>query len=71
MRKRYVTTGEAAGDLGMSAAKLLRLMDEGQVTAARRTREGDYRWDLDDVLRQLGNSPATTGEPQSGGSTGP
>jgi excisionase family DNA binding protein len=49
----YVTTREAAKAIGVGHMTLLRWMKAGQVTAAARTPGGQYRWDLDDLRRQL------------------
>jgi len=47
---RYVTTGVAAREIGVSAATLTRWAAAGTVTPAERTAGGHYRWDLP-VLR--------------------
>jgi DNA-binding transcriptional MerR regulator len=47
---RYITTGQAARELGVSAATLTRWAAAGIVTPAERTAGGHYRWDLP-VLR--------------------
>lgn len=62
MSKRYVTTREAAAELGFSTNSLLRWAKQGLVTPHSRTpQRGDYRWDLEDLQRQLAARP--TGEP--------
>jgi 8-oxo-dGTP diphosphatase len=57
---RYVTTGQAAEALGVSAVTLQRWAHAGQVTPALTTPGGHFRWDLADLKRQLGMSPTTT-----------
>ena len=47
---RYLTTGAAARELGVSAATLTRWAASGRVTPAERPAGGHYRWDLP-VLR--------------------
>jgi 8-oxo-dGTP diphosphatase len=62
MDSHYLTTREAAAALGFSTNALLDWARRGLVTPASRSpRRGDYRWDLDDLRRQLSAQP--TGEP--------
>lgn len=51
--KRYVDTGEAALDAGVSVETLRQWVHAGLVRPARRTLMGHYRWDLEDLRRQL------------------
>ena len=48
--RRYVTTGVAAREIGVSAATLTRWVAAGLVEPAERTAGGHFRWDLP-VLR--------------------
>jgi excisionase family DNA binding protein len=62
MASRYVSTGEAAEELGVSRNTLERWARDGWVQPAMRTAGGHYRWDLDNLKRQLaernsGDSP--------------
>lgn len=58
MDKRFLTTREAAAELGISTNSLLRWAKEGLITPALRTAQrGDYRWNLDDLTQQLGGQP--------------
>jgi 8-oxo-dGTP diphosphatase len=50
----YLTTGQAARALGLSIDSLQRWAKDGLVTPAFITRGGRYRWQLDDLLSQLG-----------------
>jgi 8-oxo-dGTP pyrophosphatase MutT (NUDIX family) len=60
MDKRFLSTREAAAQLGVSTNSLLRWAKDGLVTPALRTAQrGDYRWDLDDLTRQLGGQPSS------------
>lgn len=52
-RARHITTGEAAHALDVVPSTLLRWMHEGAVTPAGRTRGGHYRWDLDQLRRDV------------------
>lgn len=61
MSKRYVTTGEAADDIGVSTATLLRWLHDGTIKPAGRTRGGHFRWDLDDMRKQLDEPPEPAG----------
>lgn len=55
-----VTTGEAARALGVGLSTLQRWAHEGLVIPAFRTPGGHFRWDVDDLRRQLRAMP--TGE---------
>ena len=55
---RYITTGQAARELGISAATLTRWAADGKVTPAERTMGGHYRWDLAGLRRQVRGEPA-------------
>jgi len=48
---RFITTGVAAHELGVSTATLTRWAAAGVITPAERTAGGHYRWDLP-VLRE-------------------
>ena len=48
---RFITTGVAAQELGVSTATLTRWAAAGLITPAERTAGGHYRWDLP-VLRE-------------------
>jgi excisionase family DNA binding protein len=56
--RRLVPTGEAAETFGVSVPTILRWMKEGRITPADRTLGGHYRWDLDDLRRQLADRKA-------------
>lgn len=60
MTSRYVTTGKAAEALGVSPVTLQRWAHAGLVKPAHRTAGGHFRWDVDDLRRQLGAPPAVT-----------
>jgi excisionase family DNA binding protein len=51
--QRLLSTGEAARALGLSTRSLARWAQEGKVTPALVTPGGQYRFDLDDLRRQL------------------
>ena len=53
MAARLISTGEAAGELGVSRPTLSRWAKSGLVTPALITAGGQYRWDMDDLRRQL------------------
>lgn len=50
---RYVTTGAAASQLGISTATLTRYVPKGIVTPAQTTPGGHYRWDLTSLRAQI------------------
>lgn len=50
---RYITTGDAARDLGISSATLTRWAAAGTVTPAERTAGGHFRWDMTSLRAQL------------------
>ena len=61
---RYITTGDAARELGISSATLTRWAAAGTVTPAERTAGGHFRWDMASLraqlrLHNLGNSDVT------------
>ena len=70
MSDRYVPTGTAAAAIGVDPVTLQRWANAGKVTPALRTPGGHFRWDLDDLRRQLRatgepvTEPATKPEPQ-------
>lgn len=51
--ERLLTTGELAKALGISQRSVARYAQTGQLEPALVTPGGQYRWDLDDVHRQL------------------
>jgi hypothetical protein len=51
--RRYVTTGVAARDIGVSAATLTRWVAAGLVEPAERTAGGHFRWDLTSLRAQV------------------
>lgn len=53
MADDYVTTGEAAKAIGVSHVTLLRWAKAGKVEPAAKTPGDQYRWDLEDLRRQL------------------
>jgi DNA-binding transcriptional MerR regulator len=54
---RYVTTGEATRELGISTATLTRWAAAGLVVPAQRTAGGHYRWDLPVLRAQVQRLP--------------
>ncbi len=50
---RYITTGDAARELGISSATLTRWAAAGTVTPAERTAGGHFRWDMTSLRAQL------------------
>lgn len=54
---RYVTTGEAGRELGISTATLTRWAAAGLVVPAERTAGGHYRWDLPVLRAQVQRLP--------------
>lgn len=53
MGKPYLTSREAAGQLGIGLSTLQRWAAQGIVTPAWRTPGGQARWDVDDLREQL------------------
>jgi DNA-binding transcriptional MerR regulator len=53
MSQRYITTGVAASELGISTATLTRWAAAGTVTPAQRTAGGHYRWNLANLRTQV------------------
>lgn len=51
--RRYITTGVAAREIGVSAATLTRWVAAGKVTPAEVTAGGHFRWILSDLRAQL------------------
>ncbi len=49
----FVSTIAAARKIGVSSRTLARWARDNYVTPAIITRGGQYRWDVDDLLRQL------------------
>jgi excisionase family DNA binding protein len=70
MAESYVSTGTAARALGIGHVTLLRWAHAGAVTPAYRTPGGQYRWDLDDLRRQL-TEPAPPSADDSHAGTSP
>jgi excisionase family DNA binding protein len=56
--KRLVPTREAADEVSVSTATLLRWVKDGKITPTDATLGGHYRWDLDDLRRQLAERKA-------------
>ena len=56
--KRLVPTREAAEEIGVSTATLLRWVKERRITPTEQTLGGHYRWDLDDLRRQIAKRKA-------------
>ena len=54
---RYVSTGDAARELGISTATLTRWAAAGLVVPAERTAGGHYRWDLPVLRAQVQRLP--------------
>lgn len=58
-----VSTSVAARSLGIDPSTLTRWVHSGVVTPARRTVGGHFRWNLDDLARQMdeiSSEPPTT-----------
>lgn len=53
MATELVTTAEAASQIGVDRATLVRWARKGYVEPAYVTPGGQYRWDMDDLRRQL------------------
>lgn len=53
MNEREATTEEAAAALGVHIVTLQRWAKAGVVTPAYRTAGGRYRWNIEDLKRQL------------------
>ncbi|NHD17891.1 MULTISPECIES: helix-turn-helix domain-containing protein [unclassified Actinopolyspora] len=53
MSDRLLTSGELAKALGISHQSITHYARTGQLNPALTTPGGHYRWDLDDVKRQL------------------
>lgn len=51
--RALVPTSAAARFLGIDPSTLTRWVHSGVVTPARRTAGGHFRWDLDDLARQM------------------
>jgi hypothetical protein len=51
--KRLVGSGQAAEAAGVSLTTLLRWVHNGLITPTDKTLGGHFRWDLDDLQRQL------------------
>lgn len=60
MSSEYVSTGVAATELGVAATTLQRWAHAGAVKPAYRSPGGHFRWDLDDLRRQLDAAPSPT-----------
>ena len=53
MGERLLTTAEAARFLGISRRALSRYAQNGQLEPTLVLPSGHYRWDIDDIRRQL------------------
>jgi DNA-binding transcriptional MerR regulator len=51
--QRYVTTTQAAAELGVGASTLRGWILKYNLRPADRTLGGHYRWDVDDLRRQI------------------
>lgn len=60
MNERYADSREAAAALEVHLVTLQRWAKKGVITPAFRTAGGRYRWDIEDLKRQL-NRPPTAG----------
>lgn len=60
MPDELATTSEAARALGVSARSLARWAQDGTVTPTVRTPGGHFRWDIDDLRRQLSTAQAAS-----------
>lgn len=63
MTERYVSTPEAARELGIAVSTLQDWAKKGRITPAWRTPGGHYQWSVSDLRRQLNMPAATTEEP--------
>lgn len=52
-KKRLLSTGELADELGISRRSIAHYAQTGQLEPVLRTPGGQYKWDLEDVKRQL------------------
>jgi len=50
---KYVSTGQAAKELGVSHRSLLKWVETGELEPDMRTPGGHYRWDVERVRGQL------------------
>jgi excisionase family DNA binding protein len=66
--RQYLTTREAADQIGVAASTLQAWAAKGRVTPKWRTPGGQARWDLADLKRQLGMPP--NGKPGDRAETG-
>src|ERR1039458_6884100 len=57
MADRYVSSDLAAADVGVDPETLRRWVRSGKVTPTMRTAGGHYRWNIDDLRRQLAGTP--------------
>ena len=54
---KLVPTGQAAEAIGVDPSTLTRWVAAGQVAPAGKTAGGHYRWDVDDLRKQLADNP--------------
>lgn len=59
---KYVPTGVAAREIGVSRQTLARWRSEKLVTPAIVTAGSHARWDVEDLKRQLAERPPTAGK---------
>ncbi|MDQ0378549.1 MerR family transcriptional regulator [Amycolatopsis thermophila] len=52
-RRRTVGSGELAAELGLSRRSISRYAERGWIRPALVTPGGQYRWDVEDVRKQL------------------
>jgi hypothetical protein len=57
MADHYVSSDRAAADVGVDPETLRRWVRAGKVTPTMRTAGGHYRWNVDDLRRQLADTP--------------
>lgn len=51
-KARLVSSGELARHMGVATRTIARAVQEGKLRPTQRTLGGQYRWDLEDAVRQ-------------------